>query len=135
MGMGIGIFPLFGLATLICTIVAIVFRLDLRALQVANYLMFPLQILLILPLVRLGETMFGVKPFPLYPPQMISMLQHNMFGTLRGVVLVAEHALVAWVVAAPVSMALIYFSLTPYLLSLAKKQEPLPQKARAAAAR
>jgi uncharacterized protein (DUF2062 family) len=133
-GIGIGIFPLFGLATLFCTLAAIVCRLNLRPVQIANYVAFPLQILLFSPQVRLGEKMFATKPFPLYPPQVVDMLHRDMFRTLNGLGHAAGHALAAWMLIAPVSVAVIYFSVAPYLLSLATKSERVPVKAKAAAA-
>jgi len=42
----IGAFPALGIATITCTVVAALYRLNLPAIQLANYLVFPMQIIL-----------------------------------------------------------------------------------------
>ena len=42
----IGAFPALGIATIACTGVAALYRLNLSAIQLANYLVFPMQIIL-----------------------------------------------------------------------------------------
>jgi uncharacterized protein (DUF2062 family) len=45
-GSVIGVFPVLGIATVACTGVAVLYRLNLPAIQLANYLVFPMQIIL-----------------------------------------------------------------------------------------
>ena len=47
-GIVLGIFPVLGTTTILCGLVAIIFRLNLPATQLANYLVYPLQIMLII---------------------------------------------------------------------------------------
>src|SRR5580698_2056041 len=54
LGCAIGCIPVFGVPTLVCVALALVLRLNLPAIQAANYAVMPLQILLIAPFVRLG---------------------------------------------------------------------------------
>jgi uncharacterized protein (DUF2062 family) len=42
LGVIIGMFPVQGTTTIICTLVSILFRLNLVVLQLANYLSFPI---------------------------------------------------------------------------------------------
>ena len=42
----IGAFPALGIATITCTVVVALNRLNLPAIQLANYLVFPMQIIL-----------------------------------------------------------------------------------------
>ena len=42
----IGVFPVLGIATVACTGVAALYRLNVPAIQLANYLVFPIQIIL-----------------------------------------------------------------------------------------
>jgi hypothetical protein len=46
-GIAVGVFPIFGTTTMLCAPVAILFRLNIPAVQLVNYLVFPLQILLL----------------------------------------------------------------------------------------
>lgn len=54
LGFAIGCIPVVGIPTLVCAALAILLRLNLPAIQAANYVVMPLQILLIVPLVRFG---------------------------------------------------------------------------------
>ena len=48
-GITVSIFPVIGTTTLICTLIAFLFNLNLPAIQLANYASFPLQITLFFP--------------------------------------------------------------------------------------
>src|SRR5512134_1071225 len=54
-GLVLGVFPIIGATTILCGLAGSVFRLNHVALQLANYLAYPLQVPLILAFVRLGE--------------------------------------------------------------------------------
>jgi uncharacterized protein (DUF2062 family) len=55
----IGVFPVLGIATVVCTGVAAFYRLNLPAIQLANYLVFPIQIILFFPFLYIGEALTG----------------------------------------------------------------------------
>lgn len=59
LGFVLGICPLFGIPTLLGGLAAVVLRVNFPALQLVNYLVYPLQIILLLPFARLGRTLFG----------------------------------------------------------------------------
>jgi uncharacterized protein (DUF2062 family) len=59
LGFAIGCIPIVGLPTALCAVLALVLRLNLPVIQAANYLVMPLQLLLIAPFVRLGHWMFS----------------------------------------------------------------------------
>ena len=54
----LGLMPLFGLPTPLCALVAGIFRLNLPLTQAGNYLVYPLQIALVIPFYKLGEWMY-----------------------------------------------------------------------------
>jgi len=58
-GSVIGVFPVLGIATIACTGVAALYRLNLPAIQLANYIVFPLQIILFFPFLYIGEALTG----------------------------------------------------------------------------
>lgn len=58
-GAVIGVFPVLGIATVACTGVAAFFRLNLPAIQLANYIVFPMQIILFFPFLKIGEAVTG----------------------------------------------------------------------------
>jgi hypothetical protein len=50
----LGVFPIFGLPTVLCAAAALVFRLNLPAIQLVNQICSPFQYLLFIPLGRAG---------------------------------------------------------------------------------
>lgn len=59
LGALIGVFPILGIATIACTGVAVFYRLNLPAIQIASYLVFPMQIILFFPFLYIGEALTG----------------------------------------------------------------------------
>ncbi|MFC1680103.1 DUF2062 domain-containing protein [Elusimicrobiota bacterium] len=102
LGFAIGCFPIWGTTTLLCLVVGAAFKLNQPALQVANYLAYPLQIALILPLLHLGGAIFTFLP-----PTAAGTLEGYGFGFLGGVL--------AWVLFAPSVVVLMHYSSLPIL--------------------
>lgn len=59
LGLVIGATPILGITSLICAVVAAGLRLNQPAIQVANYLAYPLQIALFVPFFEAGARLFG----------------------------------------------------------------------------
>lgn len=59
LGFAIGCIPVIGIPTVLCAAIAVMLRLNLPAIQAANYAAMPLQILLIVPFIRLGGWLVG----------------------------------------------------------------------------
>src|SRR6266849_8504129 len=78
LGGALGVFPALGCTTLLCTIVAIVLRLNLPAIQIVNYFVYPIQIALLLPFFRLGEKLFRAAPLPVSIAQIHGMIHANV---------------------------------------------------------
>jgi uncharacterized protein (DUF2062 family) len=64
LGFAIGCIPMVGIPTALCFVVAFGFRLNVPAIQAANYAAMPVQIALIFPFVRLGGWMFSSSSHP-----------------------------------------------------------------------
>lgn len=58
LGFAVGCIPMVGLPTALCLVLALALRLNLPAIQAANYAVMPLQVLLMAPFVRLGQRLF-----------------------------------------------------------------------------
>lgn len=61
LGLVLGVFPILGLPTVLCGLAAVVCRLNFPALQVINYLAYPLQLALLWPFSHFGAELFGVS--------------------------------------------------------------------------
>jgi uncharacterized protein (DUF2062 family) len=65
LGFAIGCIPVLGAPTLLCAGLALALRLNLPAIQAANYVAMPLQLLLIAPFLRLGGWLLDLKSNPI----------------------------------------------------------------------
>ena len=124
-GLVLGIFPVLGTSTLLCAVFALVLRLNQPIIQLVNYLVYPLQIVLLFPFLRAGERLFGQPPVPLL--SVIELSQRFWAGPAQFLVdygLVALYGVVVWVLVAPVLAALVYVLLTPPLRAMARRLRP-----------
>lgn len=64
MGASLGLIPFPAIATIICTVLALLFRFNLGVVQLGNYAMYPFQLLLMLPLMDLGNRLLGGAGLP-----------------------------------------------------------------------
>lgn len=107
-GIVIGNIPILGVSTILCTAVALAFRLNLPAMQIVQAAMAPTQLLLIIPFVRLGEWVLRA------PHQAVSVeagraLMHEGVG--RAVAALWDaiiHAGFAWLLLAPLVTLVVY---------------------------
>ena len=65
LGTVLGIFPVLGATTLLCTIAALALRLNLPAIQFVNYMVYPLQLVLLAPFYGAGSWLFNQQNWPL----------------------------------------------------------------------
>jgi len=121
-GIGIGIFPVVGVSTPLLTVLALWLRLNLPAVQLVNYLAGPLQLVLIIPFVRIGEGLLGAEPQPLTVSAALGILAQ---GALRAVVILWDaivHAALGWIVIGPVLIFVLYRAFLPLLKLAAERQ-------------
>ncbi len=105
----------FGLGTALCTAAAIVLRLNLPAIQAANWLAAPLQVMLFIPYMRAGEFLTRAKPLPLSLAQISGMFRADLWGSLARLWGSILHATLGWALALPFEVLLIYAVLLPVL--------------------
>ena len=122
LGAALGVFPVLGTTTALCALAAFIWRLNLPAIQIVNYFVYPLQIALLIPFFRLGEKLFGAPHLPL------SSLRFWEWCTLASgarrdfLWTTIWHAAVAWCLIAPIFVALAYVILVALLRGIARKQ-------------
>ena len=119
-GLGIGIFPVLGVSTVLCTIVAIVLRLNLPAIQLVNYLAAPLQLALIIPFVRVGEHLLRVAPQPLSISEGFALMAQ---GVLHSIIVLWDaivHAALGWIAIGPWLIYALYRIFKPLLVRAAR---------------
>lgn len=126
LGFAIGCLPVLGIPTGICTVLAISLRLNVVAIQAANYAAMPLQIALMLPLVRLGGWMFASRP---QQPLARTLLHGSPLDMLWASGSAASQAVGAWLVIAGPMVLLMTLGLTVVLQriplhALSRGEEP-----------
>ncbi len=115
LGVAIGVFPALGTTTALCALVAFIWRLNLPAIQIVNYFVYPVQLALIIPFFRAGEILFGAPHLPLSALQIVAMVRASLWASIRFLWTTTWHAMIAWCLAAPVFVALVYVLLVPIL--------------------
>ena len=123
LGVALGVFPVLGTTTALCALVAFLWRLNLPAIQIVNYFVYPLQIALLIPFFRLGEKLFGAPHLPLSVSQIVAMVHASFWGATRFLWTTVWHAAVVWGFIAPVFVALAYVILVPLLRMVKKTPE------------
>jgi len=109
LGFAIGCIPVVGIPTVVCAGLALALRLNLPAIQAANYVAMPFQVALILPFVRLGGKLFASGSGPVNATTLLHsspLVMVTQMGSLAG------HALLAWLVIAVPTVALMTGTLT-----------------------
>lgn len=96
LGAVIGMLPILGTTTLICAGMAIMLRLNLPAIQLSNYLVYPLQIFLLVPFMSLGAYIFQVDLPPFSVQELTALFQQNFWGTMVSFFETILFAVVAW---------------------------------------
>ncbi len=115
LGFVLGVFPVLGSTTALCALAALVLRLNLPAIQIINYFVYPLQIALLIPFSRLGERLFRTPHLPLSVPQIYAMIHANMAEAIHTLWTTTWHAIVVWCLLAPLAAVLVYTALVPAL--------------------
>ncbi len=96
LGAYLGIIPMLGVTTVLCTLIALPLRLNLVAIQAVNWLVYPLQILLIIPFFRGGERLFRQPPLELAPSELVALFKADMWGAMASLWSTTWHAVVVW---------------------------------------
>jgi hypothetical protein len=106
---------MLGTTTLLCVGVAILLRLNLPAIQLVNFLIYPVQLILFLPLLKAGSRIAKAAPVTISLGQVFTMIRSDLWGLIRLLWSATLGAIVIWLVLAPIAAAAIYFILTPVL--------------------
>jgi uncharacterized protein (DUF2062 family) len=113
LGALLGMAPVLGTTIISCTVAALAFRLNLVLIQIVNNLVYPLQLLLLIPFVQAGQWLFREAPLPLSVGQIVDMFKHDFWGSVVALWSYTWHGAVAWLlfsaIAGPVMYVLVYF--------------------------
>jgi uncharacterized protein (DUF2062 family) len=120
LGFAIGCIPLLGVTTGICALLALVLRLNMPAIQAANWAAMPVQAVLLIPFLRLGQWLFRGQPVAFNPVQIISQIESAPVHALAEMSGLFARALLAWGLTAGPALLLMTVLLTPLMHRVSK---------------
>jgi uncharacterized protein (DUF2062 family) len=124
-GTACSLFPFLGLTTLLNLGVGLVLRMNQPILQTLNQLLGPVQLVLILGYVRIGEWIWGARGGHFTIGEMLRVFREASFlEFLQQFGWAGVHALTAWLVTSPLLIAAIYYPLRPTLRQAARRLRP-----------
>ncbi|EJF08605.1 DUF2062 domain-containing protein [Pontibacter sp. BAB1700] len=115
LGSVVGILPALGVTTVMGTALAARFRLNIAATVLVSYLVHPLQLLLIIPFIKMGIFMFGLDELKLTLDEMIAMFKMDWLAALNKLWIANLAAVSAWAILAVPVGGMLYLTLLPLL--------------------
>jgi uncharacterized protein (DUF2062 family) len=119
LGVVCGLVPVLGISTALCAVLAVVLRLNQPAIQVANYLVTPLQLVLIIPPLRVGEWLARAARFPITLEAGLALVSQGPLRAVKVLGAAIVHASLAWMVLAPPTAFALYLVLSAVFRSRA----------------
>lgn len=124
LGIILGVTPVLGSTMLLCTLAAILLRLNLPAIQLVNGVVYPLQFILLIPFYRLGAWMFRADASTISLSGVVALIREGVGHAIRTLWVVTIHALLAWLVLGVVTLAILYAVLVPLVRQLWGRVHP-----------
>ncbi len=122
LGITLGIFPILGITTLLCAAAAFAFRLNLPAIQLVNYMVYPLQIALIAPFYSVGNWLFNDKGSAT-TVNFIELMKNDFWGSMTNLWNLALYAISIWMVICPFLILVLYIVSKAAILNVSSLQK------------
>ena len=122
-GAVIGVFPVLGIATFACGGVAALFRLNHPAIQLANYIVFPIQMILFFPFLAIGETVTGNSLDAISQTKLAETFSLGFLTAIQELTQYFMLASLGWILALAPLFVILYFALK-HLISLRLSLKP-----------
>ena len=123
-GAALGVFPILGATTALCFAAATVFKLNHPVIQAANWIVAWAQLPLILVFARLGEWVAGAEPAAFSPNELVAAFQADPGLFLQRFGLTGLHAILGWLLTAPLGALLLHSAATPFIGRFSRNSNP-----------
>jgi uncharacterized protein (DUF2062 family) len=124
LGSVLGVFPIIGATTALCAAVAWRLKLNQPIIQLINYLLYPIHLLLLLPFYRAGETLFQQPHLPIFSiGELVHRFKESPLHFIADYGMVGLYGVVVWCLLAPPAAALLYFLLRGPMRALSARQD------------
>jgi uncharacterized protein (DUF2062 family) len=105
LGVIIGVIPFLGTTTIILAVIALAFDLNMVIVQLTNYVVYPLQLILYIPFIKLGKYI-GNRP-SISPSQVFATIKANWLSGFEKLWDIQLWAILSWaLISIPVSYLL-----------------------------
>ncbi|MEO7412203.1 MAG: DUF2062 domain-containing protein, partial [Opitutaceae bacterium] len=118
-GAACSLVPFLGFTSLLNAGVGAWFRLNHPVMQILNQLLGPVQLVLIVAYVRLGEKIWAADPMPVSVSVLVKAFREDAWAFLQRFGWTGVHAATAWVLTVPLIVGALYFTVRPALRRLA----------------
>ncbi len=122
LGIVIGIFPVLGTTTLLCFAAALMLRLNIPIIQLVNYLMAPLQIILMIPFIKAGEHVFSMNAVSYEYQELLVLFSTSFWLFLKEAGLSLLLGVGVWCLLAVPLFALLFYPLYWMFLRLIQRR-------------
>lgn len=118
----VGIMPFFGVTTLIMGVIAAKMKLSFPLMYALSYIVYPIQILLVIPFLRIGEWMTGTPQADLSFQEIKAAFQADFLGAIADFGVASLQAVAGWLlICLPITFLLHKFLTKTYAYFLEKK--------------
>lgn len=108
LGLVIGVFPFVGATTILCGVAAAALRLNQPIIQLVNYFAYPVQLIVMIPFYRAGESLFNRPHMPLSLPMLLERFRADTWRFLADFGVITLQGIAVWCLLAPVVAFAIY---------------------------
>ena len=122
-GLALGVFPVLGVTTFLCLGAAHGARLNQPVIHLVNQVMYPLQLLLLVPFMKLGIALIPGFHLHLGLPEMLRFLAADPGGAIRALWGASWRGQLAWLLTAPPVAVAVALLLTPLFRAVARRRE------------
>eukprot|EP01125_Pyxidicula_operculata_P004113 TRINITY_DN1596_c0_g1_i1.p1 TRINITY_DN1596_c0_g1~~TRINITY_DN1596_c0_g1_i1.p1 ORF type:complete len:189 (-),score=20.85 TRINITY_DN1596_c0_g1_i1:38-604(-) len=105
-----GVFPVPGITTLICMVLIYLFKLNVAATQIVNFMMTPVLFATFIPFMKLGNYLLGADEDL---SQLLDLVKSNLFQAISVASLSFLRGIFAWFLLSPFMVAAAYYILLP----------------------
>jgi uncharacterized protein (DUF2062 family) len=115
LGITVGLIPLYGLTTVIISCIALSLRLNLIAMQIAHYIVHPIQLALLIPFLKMGDALIKTSEASFTLQNYLQLFRNDFWSALHDLWLVNLSAVGVWFLVSIPLYLILYFGII-YLL-------------------
>jgi uncharacterized protein (DUF2062 family) len=119
LGIIFGVFPFLGVTTILLTVIALVLRLNMIVIQLTNYLVYPLQLMFYIPLIRFGIFLGKLKSVT--ASQVFDIMKENWIEGIEKLWIIHAWAILAWVIIS-IPVSYIVYNILKILINRLKRK-------------